>query len=75
MARCYRTRELQVHHISRDGGNSLDNAEVLCPNCHEATSSYGTPGKTSPDFDQETKDKAMKHAGNQCQCTRLGGCH
>ena len=41
MARCTRTRGLEVHHTRRDGGDGLDNAKVLCTPCHEATSTYG----------------------------------
>ena len=75
MARCTKYYGLEVHHIRRDGGNGLDNAEVLCGSCHEATSTYGTPGRTPPPFSEETKAKAMRRAGNQCECTRTGGCH
>jgi len=75
MSRCSRTWGLEVHHIRRDGGNGLDNARVLCSPCHEATPSYGTPGKTSSDFDQDVKDRAIKRSGNQCECTSTGGCH
>jgi hypothetical protein len=58
--RCTKTTNLEIHHIRRDGGNGLDNARVLCQKCHEATHSYGMPGKSSTDFDQDTKDKAKK---------------
>jgi len=75
MARCTRTRGLDVHHKRRDGGNGLDNAEVLCPPCHEATSTYGIPGRTPPPFDDQTRQAALHRAGHQCQCTRTGGCH
>ena len=75
MARCTRTRNLEVHHKRRDGGNGFDNAEVLCSECHAATSTYGIAGASPPAFTQETKDKALKQAGNQCQCNRTGGCH
>jgi len=75
MARCTRTRDLDVHHKHRDGGNSVSNAEVLCHPCHEATPTFGTPGKTPLPFSEETKKAAFRIAGNQCQCTRTGGCH
>ncbi|KAF1079141.1 MAG: hypothetical protein GQF41_4554 [Candidatus Rifleibacterium amylolyticum] len=76
MARCAETEDLEVHHIRRDGGNDLSNAEVLCSSCHsQGTTTYGTPGKSPPPFDQTTKDKALKRAGYQCQCARTGGCH
>lgn len=75
MARCIRTYDLEVHHVRRDGGNGLDNAEVLCPRCHEATQTYGVPGPTPPPFTQETKDRALKRAGHRCECNRTGGCH
>jgi hypothetical protein len=75
MARCTRTYGLEVHHKSRTGGNDLGNAEVLCSPCHEATPSYGTPGTSPPDFSEDTKERARRRAGNQCECTRTGGCH
>jgi hypothetical protein len=37
------------------------------------TATYGSPGTMPLPFTQGTKDKAMKDAGYQCQCTR-GGC-
>jgi 5-methylcytosine-specific restriction endonuclease McrA len=75
MARCTRTRNLEVHHRRRDGGSGLDNAEALCQACHTATGSYGTPGKSPADFDDATKQRALTRAGSQCECTRTGGCH
>ncbi len=75
MARCTRTTGLEVHHRRRDGGNGLDNAEVLCGPCHEATSTFGQPGTSPPPFSEETKRRARERVGNQCECTRTGGCH
>lgn len=75
MARCTKTWGLEVHHQRRDGGNGLENAEVLCGPCHQATSTYGEPGRSPPPFSQETIEQAKRFAGNQCQCTRTGGCH
>ncbi len=75
MSRCLRTRNLEVHHIRRDGGNGLDNAKVFCQECHSATSTYGVPGKTPPDFNPMVKNMALIRAGNQCECTSNSGCH
>ena len=75
MSRCERRRGLEVHHIRRDGGNDLSNAQVLCQQCHEKTSSYGVQGKEPKPFSEETKQKAFKRAGNQCECTSNRGCH
>ena len=75
MVRCWHSNGLEVHHKRLDGGNGLDNAEVLCKRCYTATSTYGNPGKSPPFFDQATKDKALKRAGYQCECVRTGGCH
>jgi 5-methylcytosine-specific restriction endonuclease McrA len=75
MARCTKTSGLEVHHKRRNGGNSLNNAEVLCQKCHKATDTYGTPGDSPDPFDEETKKKALRNAGNRCECTRTGGCH
>ena len=75
MARCIETINLEVHHKRRDRGNDLSNAEVLCEPCHNATSTYGTPGRTPPAFTEETINAALRQAGDQCECTRSGGCH
>ncbi|MBO4583031.1 MAG: hypothetical protein J5714_03200 [Alphaproteobacteria bacterium] len=71
MVRCRRTTNLEVHHIRIDGGNGLDNAKVLCQKCHAETASYGdTNHKSPPAFSDDIKHKALKRAGNQCECTR-----
>lgn len=75
MARCNSTFDLEVHHKRRDGGNGLDNAEVLCRRCHAATSTYGVEGSSPPPFDPLTKAVARLHAENRCECVRIGGCH
>ena len=73
-SRCNSTDRLEVHHKRRDGGNGIDNAEVLCHECHTHTSTYGVEGDTPPAFSEETKLKALKNAGYKCECTRLN-CH
>lgn len=75
MARCTKTWGLEIHHRRRDGGNGLDNSQVLCSKCHAATHSYGTPGQSPTPFDEDTKKKALARAGNQCECTSSSGCH
>lgn len=75
MARCSRTKELEIHHKRRDGGNGLDNAEVLCQPCHKATATYGVPGNSPAPFSQEIKKQALERAKKQCECGRTGGCH
>jgi len=75
MARCSRTWGLEVHHIRRDGGNDLSNAKVLCERCHAMTSTYGSPGSTPPPFSEDTKQQALRRAGNRCECTSSQGCH
>jgi 5-methylcytosine-specific restriction endonuclease McrA len=74
MSRCNITQELEVHHKRRDGGNDIENAEVLCQSCHENTSTYGVEGKSPPAFSDETKKEALKRAGNRCECEKEG-CH
>ena len=33
---------MQLHHVNGDGrDNRLDNLELLCPNCHSQTETYG----------------------------------
>ena len=75
MFRCTRRSGLAVHHKRRDGGNGIDNAEVLCQKCHEATKTYGMPGKPPAPFSPITKLQAKIRADGQCECTRVGGCH
>jgi hypothetical protein len=74
MARCAR-RGVVVHHKRRDGGNDIGNAQVLCKECHKATTTSGAPGKSPPDFDEATKTQAHALARNQCECTSTSGCH
>ena len=39
---------LQIHHIDGDClNNSENNLELLCPNCHSLTETFGTLNKTS----------------------------
>jgi cytochrome c553 len=75
MTRCTRKNDLDIHHKRRDGGNGLDNAEVLCRTCHVATGASGGPDTLPPVFDQYTKYMAQIRAGYQCECMRTGGCH
>ena len=75
MARCTGTRDLDVHHIRRDAGNGMDNARVLCSPCHQATATYGVPGKSPPPFGQDVKDTALQRAGYRCECTSSQSCH
>ena len=72
--RCSKKTNLEVHHKRRDGGNGLDNAQVLCRDCHVNTGTFGTPGKSPPSFSVATIEAAKKRAGNQCECTK-SGCH
>lgn len=74
MSRCSATKNLEVHHKNRGDGNNLENAQVLCQHCHENTPSYGTQGKSPPEFSSETKKAALERAGNQCECEK-NGCH
>ena len=73
--RCTRKSNLEIHHKRRDGGNNFDNAEVLCKTCHVATTTYGSPGQTPPPFSESVKDRALRRAGNRCECTKVAGCH
>ncbi len=73
--RCTRKRDLAVHHKRRNAGNELSNAEVLCPECHKATNTFGTSGRTPPGFSGQTIQDALERAGFRCECRRIGGCH
>ncbi len=75
MARCTRTKNLEVYHKQLYGGNDLSNAKVLCETCRTVAPTYGALGKAPPAFTEETKNAALKRAGNQCECTWSGGCH
>lgn len=73
--RCERTSNLEIHHKRRDGGNDIENAEVLCKICHTATATFGTPGKTPPPFPESVKERALRRAGNRCECKKVAVCH
>jgi len=68
--RCNSTKNLEVHHKRRDGGNGIDNAEVLCHECHTNTDTYGKPGVSPEPFSEETKKQALIRANYKCECTR-----
>jgi len=71
MSRCNRTRDLEVHHKRIDGGNGLDNAMVLCHQCHVNTCSYGDSNHKSPEpFTATTKILALARAGYRCECEK-----
>ncbi|GHT87100.1 hypothetical protein FACS1894137_13710 [Spirochaetia bacterium] len=74
MSRCTATKDLDVHHKRRDGGNDIDNALVLCRACHVNTSTYGKEGKSPPAFSNETRTAVLNRAGNQCECEKKD-CH
>ena len=69
--RCTSKKDLEVHHKRRDGGNDLNNAKVLCHECHVTTSTYGTDGKSPEPFSEITKQLAKVIAGNQCECNKV----
>jgi len=70
MSRCNSRDELNVHHKRRDGGNGIENARVLCHNCHVNTSTFGREGKKPPEFSQEVKETALIHAAYRCECEK-----
>lgn len=72
MARCNSKTNLEVHHKRRDGGNDLDNAEVLCHDCHVNTDTYGKEGDSPKSFTQKIKEEALERAENMCECKRTG---
>jgi len=74
VSRCNNTEKLEIHHKRRDGGNDIENAQVLCQSCHENTSTYGKEGKSPLAFSNETKEKALVRANNQCECEKKD-CH
>jgi 5-methylcytosine-specific restriction endonuclease McrA len=75
MSRCTRTSNLEIHHIRRDGGNDIFNAQVLCQQCHSATHTYGIQGPIPPSFPEDVKKRALIRAGHQCECISSRGCH
>lgn len=69
MARCRRTTDLEVHHKNVDCGNGLDNAMVLCHQCHAHTHRAPNPKSPQP-FTDGIKNEALRRAGYQCQCEK-----
>jgi 5-methylcytosine-specific restriction endonuclease McrA len=72
--RCKNTRNLEIHHIKDDGGNNLNNAQVLCQACHTNIHAYGKLDHSPQSFQQDVKEAALKKAGNRCQCIS-DNCH
>jgi hypothetical protein len=75
MQRCSRFDGLQVYHVMRDGGNGLDNAQVLCRRCYELMDRPKAEGPEPQPFKEEVVRKALELAGYRCQCQSSGGCH
>lgn len=74
MEKCKTKRNLEVHHRNRHGGNGLNNAQVLCQDCHSQTASYGKPGKSPEPFSEKTKELALQKANHKCQCAGCPHC-
>jgi hypothetical protein len=68
--RCTRVGKLECHHIIRDAGCGLENAQMLCAECHQATESYGVLGFSPPPFPQEVIGMAKLKARGRCECTK-----
>jgi hypothetical protein len=68
--RCTRTGKLECHHVIRDAGCGLENAQMLCAECHQATESYGTPGLSPTPFSQDVIGAAKLRSHGRCECTR-----
>ena len=61
---------MEVYHKKRDGGNGLDNAVVLCPECYGKKITYRIESVISLPFSISTKDAAFRRAFNRCECDR-----
>lgn len=68
--RCTRTAELECHHVIRDLGSGIENAQMLCKPCHEATESHSAPGLSPLPFSEAVKAAARAASGGRCQCTK-----
>jgi hypothetical protein len=75
MSRCTNRRNLELHHLTTGGEAGINNAQVLCTSCRQHAVTYGTPGKAPLSFAEHIKEKALKRAGYQCECTSARGCH
>lgn len=52
---------LQIHHIDGDAlNNSIDNIELLCPNCHSLTDNFGSRNKNASEGRSKCFKKASK---------------
>jgi hypothetical protein len=75
MARCTNRRNLELHHLTSEGEADVNNAQVLCTSCRQHAVTYATSGKAPLSFAEHTKERALKRAGYQCECTSARGCH
>ena len=59
---------LEVHHIDGNGkNNSLDNLQLLCPNCHSQTENYKGKNVKKKKIDNKIiTDEELIKALNQC---------
>ena len=76
MSQCLQTTNIEVRHKRSEGGNGINNAIVLCKICNAAIGFYDSKKIKPEPFPPKVVEKALKKAGNRCQCTcKIHGCH
>jgi hypothetical protein len=65
MPRCTNTRNLELHHLTTEGGATLSNALVLCPSCGLHAVAHGPSGKALLSLAGHIREKALRRADYQ----------
>jgi hypothetical protein len=69
--RCTRKADLECHHMITTAGSGLDNAQMLCKECHSSTETHGVSSGFSPKpFSEMVKLAATMRCAGQCECTK-----
>jgi hypothetical protein len=75
MGRCTNTSNLRILHRVKDSGAESGNIKVYCTECYEMLVGKGKPSENVQDVSADTRERALKRAGDRCECTSAAGCH
>jgi hypothetical protein len=59
----------------KDSGAESGNIKVYCAKCYEMLVGKGEPLESVTDVSADVRERALKRAGERCECTSDAGCH
>jgi hypothetical protein len=73
--RCKNTSGLRVLHRRIGAGAAVGNLKVYCAACYARKVGKGAPDENVSDVGRDAIERALRRAGNRCECTDAAGCH